>query len=85
LRTHRGDTLPGKLEYYKKDPEGKGRGAGKYFHRGKGVYSKYSEDSDIVKIHKLRKKRRTKKQRQKWQHLEDTREVRRGGKVVGRI
>lgn len=77
--------MPGKLEHHKKDPEEKGRGAGTYFHRGKGVYSKYSEDSDIVKIHKLRKPRRTKAQREKWQHLEDTKEVVRGGKVIGRI
>jgi len=77
--------LPGKLEHYKKDPEGKGRGAGLYFHRGKGVYSKYSEHGDLIKIHPLRKKRRTKKQRKKWQHLEDTRDVKRGGKVIGRI
>jgi len=77
--------LPGKLEYHKKDPEEKGRGAGEYFHRGKGVYSKYSADSDIIKVHKLRKPRRTKKQTKKWQHLEDTRDVTRDGKVIGRI
>lgn len=29
-------------KYFKRDPNGKGRGAGVYYHRGNGVYSKYS-------------------------------------------
>jgi len=34
--------MPGSLRYFKRDPNGQGRGPGVYYHRGKGVYSKYS-------------------------------------------
>lgn len=34
------------LRYYKRDPNGKRRGEGVYYHRGKGVYSKYSVERD---------------------------------------
>jgi len=38
--------MTGRLRRYKRDPQGKGRGAGTYYHRGKGVYSKYSARRD---------------------------------------
>jgi hypothetical protein len=38
--------MVGPLKYFKKDPEGKGRGAGYYYHRGKGRWSKYSRIKD---------------------------------------
>lgn len=34
--------MVGPLKYFKRDPNGKGRGAGWYYHRGNGYYSKYS-------------------------------------------
>ena len=34
------------LKYYRSDPKKKGRGDGYYYHRGKGIYSKYSGDRD---------------------------------------
>ena len=41
--------MPGPLIRRKTDPNKKGRGAGVYYHRGKGVYSKYSKDRDRKK------------------------------------
>ena len=35
-----------RIKYYRKDPNDKGRGAGVYYHRGKGYYSKYSVERD---------------------------------------
>ena len=40
------------LRYFKRDPNGKGRGEGVYYHRGKGVYSKY----DIKRDRKIKAK-----------------------------
>jgi len=40
--------MVGQLEKFKRDPNGKGRGAGMYYHRGNGVYSKYSPHRDAV-------------------------------------
>ena len=34
--------MPSSLKYFKRDPNGNGRGAGIYYHRGHGIYSKYS-------------------------------------------
>ena len=34
--------MPGSLRYFRSDPNKQGRGRGVYYHRGKGVYSKYS-------------------------------------------
>lgn len=51
--------MPSSLKYFKKDPNGKGRGAGVYYLRGNGYYSKYStvRDSKIkakgYKTHKV--------------------------------
>ena len=47
--------MPGPIKRYKRDPNGKGRGPGYYYHRGKGVYSKYSGTRD--KYHKAPKSR----------------------------
>jgi len=33
--------MPGSLWLKKRDPNGKGRGKGLYYHRGNGVWSKY--------------------------------------------
>jgi len=41
--------MPGPLKRYKRDPNGKGRGGGLYYHRGNGVYSKYSMGKDRKK------------------------------------
>lgn len=39
--------MPGPLMYYKRDPQrGKKRGAGHYYHRGRGVYSKKDDKRD---------------------------------------
>lgn len=38
--------MVGKLEYKGRDPNNKGRGAGWYWLRGKGVYSKYTGKVD---------------------------------------
>jgi hypothetical protein len=42
--------MTGRLRRYKRDPQGLGRGAGTYYHRGKGVYSKYSPKRDKLII-----------------------------------
>jgi hypothetical protein len=34
------------LRFFKKDPNGTGRGRGVYYLRGKGIYSKYSIERD---------------------------------------
>lgn len=41
--------MPGPIKYYKKDPNGKGRGPGEYYHRGGGKYAKYSEERDLAR------------------------------------
>ena len=41
--------MPGSLKYYRRDPNKKGRGTGLYYHRGNGVYSKYSQKRDKKK------------------------------------
>ena len=41
--------MPGSLFYKKQDPNRKGRGVGVYYHRGKGVWSKYSIARDKAK------------------------------------
>ena len=38
--------MPGPLQRFKSDPNSKGRGGGSYYHRGNGVYSKYSMARD---------------------------------------
>lgn len=38
--------MPSPLKFFKTDPNGQGRGRGVYYHRGKGVYSKYSIERD---------------------------------------
>ena len=40
--------MPSRLVKWNTDPQKKGRGAGVYYHRGKGVYSKYSPDRDAM-------------------------------------
>jgi len=44
--------MVGALKYYPSDPEGKGRGAGLYYHRGSGKYSKYDVSRDLRKVAK---------------------------------
>jgi len=34
--------MPGPLKHYRRDPQGKGRGSGLYWHRGRGKFSKYT-------------------------------------------
>ena len=34
------------LKFFRSDPNKKGRGRGVYYHRGKGIYSKYSIERD---------------------------------------
>ena len=38
--------MPSSLKFFRSDPNGKGRGRGIYYHRGHGVYSKYSVERD---------------------------------------
>lgn len=38
--------MPSPLRYFRSDPNKNGRGAGVYYHRGKGVYSQYSTERD---------------------------------------
>ena len=38
--------MPASLRNFKRDPNGLGRGPGVYYHRGKGIYSKYSSERD---------------------------------------
>lgn len=37
------------IKFFKRDPNNKGRGAGVYYHRGDGYYSKYSRERDRKK------------------------------------
>ena len=51
--------MVGPLQYFEQDPNGKGRGPGWYYHRGKGYYSKYevgedSREANIKAKHKAR-------------------------------
>jgi len=49
-----------KLQWKGRDPNGKGRGAGHYWHRGKGIYSKYlgTTDGAVRAEHPLGSERR---------------------------
>jgi hypothetical protein len=38
--------MVGPLKRLRRDPNNKGRGAGLYYHRGHGYYSKYSQKRD---------------------------------------
>jgi hypothetical protein len=38
--------MPGPLRFFSRDPNGKRRGAGHYYHRGNGVYSKKDDKRD---------------------------------------
>ncbi len=38
--------MPAPIKYYKRDPNGRGRGAGLYYLRGNGYFSKYSLERD---------------------------------------
>lgn len=78
--------MPGPLIKHKEDPQGLGRGPGEYWHRGKGQYSKYSMARDMMRISKIRKyPAKNAKYRRRYRHLEDTKLVMRGGKVIGAI
>ncbi len=48
----------GPLQKRKRDPNAKGRGKGLYYHRGNGVYSKYSGVRDAKKKSKTPIKRK---------------------------
>jgi len=50
--------MPGPIKRYRSDPNSKGRGGGLYYHRGKGVYSKYKATRD--KYHNAPKPRKAK-------------------------
>jgi len=52
--------MVGPLKWYDRDPEGKGRGPGYYYHRGKGRYSKYSRLRDMRYRSRLGKRGRRK-------------------------
>lgn len=43
-----------KPAYRATDPEGKGRGAGYYWHRGRGVYSKFTDNPYLKQTDKFR-------------------------------
>ena len=40
--------MPSRLIKFNTDPQKKGRGPGVYYHRGKGIYSKYSPERDAI-------------------------------------
>lgn len=42
--------MVGPARFYPKDPQGRGRGPGLYWHRGKGVYSKRDLDLDALRV-----------------------------------
>jgi len=44
--------MPSRLTKFNTDPQKKGRGAGLYYHRGKGIYSKYDPDRDSLIVAK---------------------------------
>ncbi len=47
--------MPGKLRYFRSDPNKKGRGPGFYYHRGNGIFSKYSFRRDMkLRAHKVK-------------------------------
>lgn len=75
--------MPGPLKRFKRDPNGKGRGGGLYYHRGHGYWSKYSWGRDAKK--KNRKGSRMVKKKPGYGHTLDSRIVRRKGKKLGRI
>jgi len=50
--------MVGPLLRFKRDPEGKGRGPGLYYHRGRGRWSKYSPKRDMNYKAPLRRKRK---------------------------
>ena len=54
--------MVGPLKYFDRDPEGKGRGPGLYYHRGKGRWSKYSAWRDRKHSETKRQRKRKKKQ-----------------------
>jgi hypothetical protein len=55
--------MVGGIKYRRADPNRKGRGAGYYYHRGNGVYSKYSTNRD-----KEHKKPRTRFKGYNWRY-----------------
>ncbi len=50
--------MVGPLKKLKRDPNGKGRGTGLYYHHGNGVFSKYSEKRDRARRSKTPIKKR---------------------------
>lgn len=77
--------MPGPLKRFKNDPNGAGRGGGLYYHRGHGIWSKYSWSRDAK-----RKKGRKVKRKAGYGHTMDShytkRRVRIGKrKVKGRV
>ena len=44
--------MPSRLIKWNSDPQKKGRGPGTYYHRGKGIYSKYSPARDATIVAK---------------------------------
>lgn len=65
--------MVGALEYLKIDPNKKKRGAGYYYHRGKGYYSKYTPELDKKRVAKMvnLKNPKVRKWFTKHQHMAD--------------
>lgn len=63
--------MVGRLQYFAHDPNGKSRGAGHYWHRGNGVYSKQSDVIDGAQWHKRKKVRNVKKAEEEVPHKHD--------------
>lgn len=63
--------MVGQLKKFGSDPNGKGRGAGFYYHRGNGEYSKYSEKRDAKIRASYRKVANVKHAEQKEPHMGD--------------
>ncbi len=75
--------MPGPKKRYKQDPDGKGRGGGLYYHRGKGKHSKYSRKRDAMRISTPKGKSRWVKKN--YSHTSDKDYVMRKGRMVGKV
>lgn len=63
--------MVGSLEFRRTDPNRKGRGAGQYYHRGNGVYSKYNENRDGELWHKRKKTKNVPEREREQPHKAD--------------
>lgn len=67
-------------EYCKRDPQGRKRGAGYYYHRGNGVYSKRDIKKDLAQTHHKGRWAKKVKRGTKWKkgHMADFKKTKEG-------